>query len=169
MRANKNQALSVCKREGPQKPKGTDKMKAETKLERAQRIGRERAYYNRHNGGVIVTADQGRSDGRGVHWRALVDGGNVWNGRADWVAGRACGGGYDVRAAAMAEAVRGITGIPGGMPGIDWHNPREWAEIAGKNGWTLYYYDPVAVVLIPGAEVCERIAAEIDARRAANA
>ena len=141
----------------------------ENALARVQRIGRERAYYNRANGGIIITAEQGRSDYNGVHWRALLDGGNYYRGRAQWVAGRACGGGYDVRASALAEAVRGITGIPGGMPGIDWHNPREWAEIAGKNGWTLYYYDPCAVVLIPGADVASRIKSEIDARQAANA
>ena len=146
--------------------KTAGKTAKENALVRVQRIGRERAYYNRNNGGIIITAEQGRNDYRGVHWRALIDGGNIWNGRADWVAGRACGGGYDVRACALAEAVRGVTGIEGGMDGIDWHNPREWAEIARKNGWTLYYYDPVAVVLIPGAEVAAKIKIEIDAGRA---
>ena len=71
-------------------------------------------------------------------------------------------------AAALAEAVCGIIGpeLAGtGYDYIGWHNPREWAERAKALGWTLYYYEPCAVVLIPSDEVAARIGAEIKARQ----
>ena len=133
-----------------------------TALERAQIVGRKRAYYNREKGGVLITAEQTKSDYNGVHWRALVDGGNCWNGKLEWIAGRASGGGYDVRAAALAEAVRGIVGTRGGQDGIGWHNFREWPEIAQRIGWTLHTYGDFAVVLVPGDAVAAKIKAEIE-------
>lgn len=137
-----------------------------TALERAQKVGRNRAYYNREKGGVLITAEETKADYNGVHFRALVDGGNYWNGRLEWIAGRASGGGYDVRAAALAEAVRGVIGAQGGDDGIDWHNFRSWPEIAQRCGWTLHTYGEFAVVLIPGEKVAAEIKAEIDAEAA---
>ena len=126
------------------------------------KIGRNRAYWNRHGGGVILTAEMTGKDGNGVHWRALLDGGNRSGGRMTWIAGRAHGGGYNVRDCALAEGVRGITGAEG----VDWHNPREWASLCASAGWTLYNYDE-ACVLIPSERVAGEIAAEIDAERKA--
>lgn len=131
------------------------------------RIARHRAYWNAKEGGIVFTAELTGNDRNGVHWRAVLDGGNRWNGRTKWVAGRASGGGYDVRAAAMAEAVRYAINDEAGA--IDWHNVTSWPEIAKAHGWTLYRYgDETAVVLIPGPEACATIKAEIEAERSAR-
>lgn len=145
------------------------KAKKLTALEAVQLRGRRRAYYNRNEGGIILTSELTGNDYNGVHWRALLDGGNRYDGRYHWVAGRACGGGYNVRACALAEAICGIIGpeIEGaGYDFIGWHNPREWAGRAKAHGWTLFIYgDEMAVVLIPSDEVAAKIKAEIEAER----
>lgn len=129
-----------------------------------QKIGRFRAYWNRNEGGVILTTEMTGNDGNGVHWRALLDGGNRSGGRMTWVVGRASGGGYNVQDCALAEGVRGITGAEG----VDWHNPREWVALCKAAGWKMHLYDGAgACVLIPSERVAAEIAAEIEAERKA--
>lgn len=122
--------------------------------------------WNRGQGGIILTAENTTtSRTEGVAWRCLLDGGNPCRNRPQWVAGRASGGGYNVRNAALAEAINGIIGPEikdKGYDYIGWHNEREWRERAALVGWILYYYE-TAVVLIPTPDVAARIKAEIDA------
>ena len=129
-----------------------------TTLEKVHEIARKRAAWNRNGGGVLLTAENTGNDYNGVHWRVIVDGGNRWNGRVSWIAGRAMGGGYDVRGAAMAEAVRGIIGA--GADLIDWSTcPHTWRERLAPLGWSLLYWgnDFEALALVPS----EAVAAEI--------
>jgi hypothetical protein len=133
-------------------------MSKQTKTQHAQTVGRARAYYNRNNGGILITAKQGRSDYNGVHWSAAIDC------NADWIGGRASGGGYNVRAAALAEAINGIITETAGLPGegIGWHNYNNWKFLAAEVGWSLTVYgDADAVTLWPLSEVADKIAAEL--------
>lgn len=126
------------------------------KTKEVHTIAAKRAAWNRNGGGVLLTAELTANNQTGVHWRVLVDGGNYCQGRALWVAGRAHGGGYDVRGAAMAEAVRGVCGVSADL--IDWNtSPATWRERLAPLGWTLYYWGSDAVALIPS----EAVAAEI--------
>lgn len=111
-----------------------------------------------NSGGILLTVEQTKSDHNGRHYRTLLDGGNYCNGRALWVLGRASGGGYDVQAAALAEAVRAVIG----GDAIRWHNRGEWQTIAQEAGWTLFVYGDAAVVLIPSAQVAQQIMALIN-------
>ena len=129
-------------------------------------IGRKRAYWNRDKGGIILTTEYQGNDYNGVHWRVLLDGGNKYGGKVHWIAGRASGGGYNVRGDALAQAVRGVIGCNDAEK-IGWANSGEWAAAAAEMGWTLYIFgEESAVVLIPGAEVSDKIAAEIKAEQA---
>lgn len=133
-------------------------MSKQTQTQHAQNVGRARAYYNRHNGGIIITAKEGRANYNGVHWSAVIDC------NADWIGGRASGGGYNVRAAAMAEAINGIASELANLPGegLGWHNVRQWGPLADLAGWHLTVYgDAAAATLWPAEDVAENIAAEL--------
>ena len=150
-----------------------------TKTKKAQRVGRYRAMWNKDGGGVLITAKAGANNQNGVHWSALIDGGNYWNGRYQWVAGTASGGGYDVRAAAMSEAVEGIAGTElqelyksdeyykDSCARLGWHNRGQWVEILGRAGWTAYSWDDGALALIPSDEIAAKIEAERKAEEVA--
>lgn len=133
-------------------------MSKQTKTQHAQSVGRARAYYNRHNGGIIITAKEGRANYNGVYWSAVIDC------NTDWTGGRAHGGGYDVRAAAMAEAINGIAAEIAGLAceGLGWHNVNQWQALASAAGWHLTVYgNAAAVTLWPLEKVAENIADEL--------
>lgn len=134
-----------------------------TKAQEAQRVARWRAFWNRNGGGVLLTPIGGKTQ-CGVAWRCLVDGGNRWGGRYRWVAGSAHGGGYDVRGAAMAVAVRGIVApeLEGINTRLDGGNRGHWREVLAEIGWTCYDYgEDASIILIPMAKVAEKIGDEI--------
>ena len=127
-------------------------------IRNSQSVAAKRAAWNRAAGGVLLTAEKTGSDHNGVHWRVLVDGGNRYEGKCHWIAGRASGGGYDVRGAAMAQAVRGVTGLS--VDVIDWGSSvQAWRDRLAAHGWTLLTWgsDFEALALVPS----EAVAAEI--------
>ena len=129
-----------------------------TITKQSQEIARKRAAWNRTGGGVLLTAELTGKDAGGVHWRVLVDGGNRYGGRVHWIAGRASGGGYDVRGAAMAEAVRGVCRV--GADVVDMGaSVHTWRERLAPLGWSLLCWgnDCEALALVPS----EAVAAEI--------
>ena len=128
-------------------------------------IARARAAWNKDGGGVLLTGEYTKSDHNGSHFRVLVDGGNVYDGKKHWIIARASGGGYALNDEAMAEAVSLVLGIPRGYKDSEVHYSAwnaNWSKIAKENGWTLYSWENAnTVVMIPNAEVSQKIIEEI--------
>lgn len=125
-------------------------------------IARARAAWNREDGGIVLQGQYTKSDQNGSHYRVLVDGGNVYGGRAHWVIARASGGNYSLPDAAMSSAVSSVLNVPLGIGDDDVHYCNwnaNWKDIARKNGWTLLEWGEQAdvVVMYPDKATAEKI------------
>lgn len=123
-------------------------------------IARARAAWNKDKGGVVLTGKWGKNDHNGSHYRVVVDGGNVWHGREQWVLSRASGGNYSLRDTAMASAVAQVLGVRVGckeeeeISDCEWN--WNWEKIAKKHGWTLYAWrEADTVMMVPNEEAAE--------------
>jgi hypothetical protein len=136
-------------------------------------IARARAAWNKDKGGVVLTGKWGKNDHNGSHYRVVVDGGNVWHGREQWVLSRASGGFYSLRDSAMARAVAQVLGVSVGIKeeedisDCEWN--WNWDKIAKKHGWTLYAWrEADTVVMIPNEEAAELAIASYNLWEAKN-
>lgn len=108
-------------------------------------IARNRAKFN--PGGILLTAIY-KFNPDGLRARVILDGGNFYDHKYNWVISTASGWGYDVISDALAKAIREITGIT--EKDIDWGDERHiWAERLKSHGWKMYFYDKENIVLIP--------------------
>ena len=135
-------------------------------------VARIRAAWNKDGGGVLLTGEYGKCDHNGSHYRVVVDGGNEYHGRKQWVISRCNGGGYALNDEAMASAVAQVLDVPLGFKEDEVHNNSwgaNWKEIARKHGWTLYEWECAnTVVMIPDEETAKNIKKEQDAWDAAH-
>lgn len=128
-------------------------------------VARARAAWNKDRGGVLLTGQFLKNDKDGSHYRVLVDGGNKYHGKVQWVLARANGGGYSLEDEGMASAVAAVLGVKCGSDPCEinydtWGS--NWRDVAKANGWTLLDWGAPAgnIALIPSDEVAKKILEE---------